>query len=485
MSTIGAKQEPTLVAWHSLRGSFEVLGNTLKALRNRRVRVRRVVYLVQSESVLSEVPASVGDSTVETLLLPLDDPTEHLKIYEQVRRAVLPKLKGLSNVHINVSPGTPAMHVVWLVLHAGGALPDGTKLWSSQYDPTTKRTRIDPVNFPVSTYLGEIRKEALLRPDVEVYDPQAHSKARRSALERLARYARVPGAPLLVLGERGTGKTRLVETYVAALKQRPNVVAVPCGGIETALAESVLFGHVRGAFTGAVEDREGLLGLADGGVLFLDEVQDLPKQLQRKLVRVFQDRRRRYRSVGGDREREADVELVCASNLPLDELRSTLDPDLFDRLSQLIATVPPLRECGEDLEDDWRRVWQELRRSEALPEEAPTPSVILKELRQSRLPGNLRDLQRLAALVMAWLPQAAPQAAAEAAVSEWLSTLPLVTRPSGGAELESGTWDGLTRGYQAELARRAKQKHGTWARAAAALSCDESTLRRATQVGRT
>lgn len=103
----------------------------------------------------------------------------------------------------------------------------------------------------------------------------------------VASYARVIGAPLLILGERGTGKTRLVETIVATLKGRKKVVTVPCGGLDSALAESLLFGHRKGAFTGAAADRPGLLAEAGGGILFLDEVQDLPKPAQRKLVRVF------------------------------------------------------------------------------------------------------------------------------------------------------------------------------------------------------
>ena len=94
--------------------------------------------------------------------------------------------------------------------------------------------------------------------------------------------------PLLVLGERGTGKTRIVATLVPELKRRPgNVVTLACGGLDSSLADSMLIGHRKGAFTGAVGDRPGLLAEADDGILFLDEVQDLPKAAQRKLVRVF------------------------------------------------------------------------------------------------------------------------------------------------------------------------------------------------------
>src|SRR5690606_38100039 len=151
---------------------------------------------------------------------------------------------------------------------------------------------------------------------------------RHAAFDALSRYARLSGAPLLILGERRTGKTRLVETIVATLKTRKKVVTVPCGGLDSALAESLLFGHHKGASTGAASDRRGLSGDAKGGILFLDEVQDLPSACQRKLVSVFQVRQRRYRLLGSDREVSADVGLVCASNLPVAELRERVVADL-------------------------------------------------------------------------------------------------------------------------------------------------------------
>ena len=91
------------------------------------------------------------------------------------------------------------------------------------------RSRIDPVEFPITTYLAEVRKLRRMDPGRAIYSPEARSPARRAALERLARYAKVPGMPLLVLGERGTGKTRIVETLVAELKRRPGKrpIAVP------------------------------------------------------------------------------------------------------------------------------------------------------------------------------------------------------------------------------------------------------------------
>ena len=466
--------EPTLVCWHSERAGFEVLERTLGSLRNRRVQVTRVLYLVQ-EGRIPEIPRASHLPAIEMVTLPVQDPTRHSEVYATVRDRVLPHLSGLGPLHVNVSPGTPAMHAVWIILHAGGALPPDTRLWSSQYDPETRRTRIDPVEFPVTTWLSEVHEVGHVRPDLAVYEPEARSPARLAAFERLARYARVAGAPLLVLGERGTGKTRIVETLVATMKRRRRVVTVPCGGLDSALAESLLFGHRRGAFTGAADDRPGLLAEADGGILFLDEVQDLPKPAQRRLVRVFQDRRRRFRPLGSDEEQSVDVELVCASNLDATGLRKRLDPDLYDRLSHLVVEIPPLRECREDVADDWRRVWRELRQQEGLPLDAPWPPGLECALTRHGFPGNLRDLQRLAVLVMAWWSRRDVDRSIAEALSEW--TQWTAATPPDGNIFGAGTRRDRIRWFQARLARWAKEQYGTWASAAAALGCDEKTLR--------
>ncbi len=377
-----------------------------------------------------------------------------MEIYKAVQKEVLPKLVNYLPLHINISPGTPAMHTVWLILHAGGAFPEETILWSSQYDHKT--TRIDKVNFPINTYLAEIRLQANKQP------------------EQLSRYARLPNAPLLIIGERGIGKTRLVETHVTRLKQREKLITVACGTLDSELADSQLFGHIKGAFTGANKDRAGLLKEADGGILFMDEIQDLPKPLQRKLVRVFQDRKHRYRPVGSDKEQETDIEIVCASNRSLDELRKILDADLFDRFSHLIVKIPPLRDCREDLEIDWQRVWQELRMDESLPA-LPPDNKALKQLFQTQpLHGNLRDLQRIAFLTMAWqLEIKEENQALNAALDEWQQTQII----QSSEEFGQGNYNDRVNWFKKRLADWAYKQQGCWKKAAKFLDCSEKTLR--------
>lgn len=466
----------TLLAWHSKNHGIDVLRNALRLLKSKGHPIGKVVYLARKAEPVSFGPDWDGPP-VDIRTLQVNDPSSHAQIYEAVSQQVIPEVQDVSHLHVNVSPGTPAMHCVWLLLHAGGAFPGGTRLWSSQREGRDGAVRIEPVEFPISTYLAEIREAAAVRAPVAQYDPEAKSPARRRALEDLMRYAGVAGAPLLVLGERGTGKTRIVETIVATIKRRGNVVTVPCGALDSTLAESELFGHVKGAFTGAESVRKGLLGNADGGILFLDEVQDLPMSVQRKLIRFLQDRRRRYRQVGGDKEMSVDVEVVCASNVSIEDLAKRLAPDLFDRLSHLVVTVPPLRDCREDLADDWARVWRELRVTAAVPSDPPQHRLLAEALASSPFPGNLRDLQRLAVLVTAWWHGRTEADAVSRAISAWRD----VGYPTTDAK-ESSSWgDGTRRDrirhFQRGLAQWAKERHGTWARAAKALGCDERTLR--------
>jgi len=467
------REQATLLAWHSHRAGDEVLQNALQSLaREHKVHIRRVLYLIQLQHKNLAKPKIAAGIEFKKLILPIYDPTAHLEIYEAVREEVLPKIVNYLPLHINISPGTPAMHTVWLILHAGGAFPDKTVLWSSQYDHKTKITRIDRVNFPINTYLAEIRLQASKQPEIAQYDAEYRSPARQKSLLQLSRYARLPNAPLLIIGERGIGKTRLVESHVTRLKQRKKLITVACGALDSELADSLLFGHVKGAFTGANKDRAGLLKEADSGILFMDEIQDLPKPLQRKLVRVFQDRKHRYRPVGSDKEQDTDIEVVCASNRPLDELRKILDADLFDRLSHLIVEIPPLRDCREDLEMDWQRVWQELRTDETLP---PYNKALKQLLQTHPLPGNLRDLQRLAFLTMAWLQEIKEgDKALNAALDEWQKTQ--ITHPSSD-EFGQGNYNERVNWFKQRLAEWAYKQQGSWKKAADFLYCNEKTLR--------
>ncbi len=455
-----------LACWHSRNNGLKIAESTVRKLRSKEIELSRIIYLYQPES-RNEIPAMIEDIPVEGCRMEITDPSNHIQIYQQMKEHVVPLLWKQGDIQINISPGTAAMHSVWLMLHAGGAFPSQTRVWSSQYNPDTKRTSLNEVNFPITTYLAELRKGRRIEPRLATYEIEAQSPARRNALEKLARYSKVPYAPILLLGERGIGKTRLVESIVGKLKNARIVITIPCGGLDSSVLESTIFGHMKGAFTGAEANREGLLKAADKGILFLDEVQDLPVNVQRKLVRVLQDYRHRYRPLGSDQENSSDFQLVCASNKSRDELSQILDADFFDRISHLEVTIPPLRECRQDIHEDWINVWAEMKSSDQFPSEVPWTEALSSALKSSALFGNLRSLQKLALLVMVWLQSESVEEAVSKALDDW-----------NAKESEyKGSREEVIKRFRYNLATSAKKRYGTWDAAAEALGCTEKTLR--------
>jgi two-component system response regulator HydG len=156
--------------------------------------------------------------------------------------------------------------------------------------------------------------------------------------------------PVLILGESGTGKELVARSihYAGPYKDKP-FIPVDCGSLVPTLIESELFGYVRGAFTGAVRSKEGLLATAEGGTVFLDEVGELPVDLQAKLLRAIQEKE--IRPVGGTRAMPINVRILAATNRDLDAAVSqgTFRRDLYFRLNVLTLRIPPLRERKQDI----------------------------------------------------------------------------------------------------------------------------------------
>ncbi len=216
----------------------------------------------------------------------------------------------------------------------------------------------------------------------------------RRIFDLIEKVARSP-TTVLITGESGTGK----ELVARALHQQSEraggpFIAVNCGAVPEQLFESELFGHERGAFTGAVAARQGRFELADGGTLFLDEVGELPLELQVKLLRVLQEQR--FERVGGVRSLSVDVRMVAATNRDLKAMvrSGAFRQDLYYRLNVIPIHLPPLRERVGDLplltEHFLRRFNERLGRSvTGLSEEA------MAALRAWPWPGNIRELENL------------------------------------------------------------------------------------------
>jgi len=210
----------------------------------------------------------------------------------------------------------------------------------------------------------------------------------------LIRKVALSNSSVMIQGESGTGKELVARAiHSCSPRSKKAFVAVNCGAIPEQLMESELFGHKKGAFTGAVADRAGLFEQADGGTLFLDEIGELPLLMQTKLLRVLQERE--FRRVGGTQVQKSDVRILTATNRDLQSQVKDggFREDLYYRINVMQIVVPPLRERIEDipvLVDHFFRKYGD----PSQPGEIVTP-VALKKLMNYPFPGNIRELENI------------------------------------------------------------------------------------------
>ncbi|MGO1429708.1 MAG: sigma-54-dependent transcriptional regulator [Halomonas sp.] len=200
-------------------------------------------------------------------------------------------------------------------------------------------------------------------------------------------------APILILGESGTGKELLARAiHQESPRHEQPFVPVNCASIPTDLMESELFGHVKGAFTGANEARKGLFHSAQGGSLFLDEIGEMPINLQAKLLRALQEKT--VRPVGGEREEPVDVRIIAAThrNLEKEIEQENFRSDLFYRLETFSLRIPPLRERGTDIEHLVFALIDKHSEAQGKQIEQIEPEA-LNNLLNYAYPGNVRELE--------------------------------------------------------------------------------------------
>ena len=216
----------------------------------------------------------------------------------------------------------------------------------------------------------------------------------RTVLDRVEMVAPVDSA-VMIQGETGTGKEVIAQAIHAASPRRNGrFVAVNCAAIPSALLESELFGHERGAFTGAVAQTMGRFQSADRGTLFLDEVGDLPLELQPKLLRVLQERQ--VEPLGGNRTIQVDVRVIAATNQDLWNMvkERKFRADLYFRLNVFPITLPPLRERRDDIELLVKHFVQKFAKRQGKLIDC-IPEDVMEELISHDWPGNIRELQNV------------------------------------------------------------------------------------------
>jgi DNA-binding NtrC family response regulator len=283
------------------------------------------------------------------------------------------------------------------------------------------------------------------------------SAALRQSLDQAARVAAHRDVTVLIGGETGTGKELLARAihYESPRAAEP-FVEVNCAAIPANLLESELFGHEKGAFTGAVASKPGLFELAHGGTLFLDEIAALPLELQPKLLRALEGRA--TRRVGGQQERPVDIRVIAATHVDLRAAvrQGVFREDLFYRLNVVTLTLPPLRARDGDVELLTETFVTRLATNYGLPVPPLTPE-LRTALRQHPWPGNVRELRNAVERALVLSPEGTLRAEELGMREERVrtegglpfpATLALLNRAAAAAMVE------LTQGNKSEAARR-------------------------------
>lgn len=341
-------------------------------------------------------------AAVDLQEISLRSPIDYASIYDEVSRHL--KALGLPRPDVEItfhlSPGTPAMAAIWIML--------AKTRFPAKLIQTSKENGLESIDFPfdlANDFLPEFLQRSGERIDRLVKGPKESAPQfnkilyRSDAVRRqvqLARRIAAHDVPVLILGETGTGKELFAEAICEASDRAGKpFIAVNCGAIAPELANSELFGHVRGAFTGAVGARKGYFQEASGGTLFLDEVGDLPLDTQVRLLRALQAKE--VTPLGDSKPVKVDVRIIAATHrdLAADVAAGRFREDLFHRLAVGILRLPPLRERDGDIDllsDAFMAQINADARGKPEAQEKKISESAKNLLRQHPWPGNIREL---------------------------------------------------------------------------------------------
>lgn len=367
------------------------------------------------------------------------NPTDYNAIQEYLEmsfKQIAEENKNIDELIIHISPGTPVMQTLWCLVTASGILKtffsrkteikliktirkiDRQKN-NSNRAAMEVRLRFDSFYQSYQKMKsGNVLDKQKEKTEDKAYwkiDPDKYkSPLMKDLIEKIQMIAQVK-APLLILGERGVGKTtfaqwiRSVDPNIADKKKQNPLLALSCGVYTSDLLRSELCGYKKGAFTGAIQDKDGLFKKADEDILFLDEIGDCSLEMQGVIIRTIEEKK--FLPVGAEKDEESDFRLICATNLPFNILSEKIRTDFLDRISLLTITIPALREIRVDLPLIWDQVW-EISVQKGFPQD---PNIVLSDswrtkllelLNKEELPGNIRDLQKIAYKILTYWIQA-------------------------------------------------------------------------------
>ncbi len=342
-----------------------------------------------------------GKSKLSLRKTSLKNPTNYAEIYEATHRLCeeLAKEKPEARLVFHLSPGTPAMSAVWLLLAKAS--------FDADLIQTSREAGLEDVEVPFdisAEYVPKLsaEREARYSDFVSGRVPEnasfatiiGESKEILAAMNVAQKFSKT-NLPVLIEGESGTGKELFANAIHQASGCTGKFVEVNCGAFAKDLLQSELFGHARGAFSGAVASREGHFEVADGGTLFLDEIGEMPKELQPNLLRVLQEGK--VTRLGESKTRKVDVRVVAATNRVLYEevALGNFRADLYFRLAGAIVSLPPVRErkgdLGKIIDYVLKTVNDQLGGSEGLGHKK-LGAAAKKRLLQHRWPGNVREI---------------------------------------------------------------------------------------------
>jgi len=355
----------------------------------------------ETMSAISKLHPNIN---VNILNIDLDDPTNYEKILRGLREHLHKIMEDYTsaNYFVAVASGTPHMHACWVLLTASGEIPARIlhlrpPRFVTKEHPLVSEVDLSSGIFPTVRFLSESTTTVDNPIDTDSIKAHLgivgdHPKMQRSL--EMGTILATSQSPVLISGETGTGKELFAKyVHLSSERQQGSFVPVNCASIPEDLVESILFGHVKGSFTGAVNDKVGKFDAADKGTLFLDELGDLPQAAQAKLLRVLQDGQ--VEPVGQIKPHEVDVRIVGATNKDLRKLvrQGKFREDLYYRLNVGEIILPPLRERRSDIPKLALHILDKLNSSIRRPKRLSPES--LSRLQSHNWEGNVRDLENV------------------------------------------------------------------------------------------
>lgn len=348
--------------------------------------------------LLNHLRRNFPDHTVEPRYMSLSDVID----LEQILSKIGPLLFEFRNREIDlfISPGTPAMQTAWVLVHMTLGLK--TKLLQvrpKQYTESRQKPELVFVNITrdATTSSAIIRQAKTEDPDIfQATSEFLETDSIKPVYQKALHVAQASNTTVLIYGETGTGKEHLTRyIHDQSPRREAPFLAVNCSALGDQLLESRLFGYKKGAFTDAIEDTPGIIELAQGGTIFLDEIGDISPYMQQALLRVLQEKE--ITPIGGQ-PKKMDVRFVCATNKDLLKLckQGKFRWDLYYRLSVIDLELPSLQERGiKEIKELIRHFVHRKKKLFNRDKPLQIPKSIMEHLLSYPFPGNIRELENL------------------------------------------------------------------------------------------